>query len=176
MATQSIFTEDFQVKPYWWDAAPPEDASAEPLPETVDVAIVGSGWCGLTAAIELARAGLRTAVLDAGPLGFGASTRSGGMVSSGQKLVISGAYKVFGESNAERVFAESKGSFDFITGFIEREKLDADYQPCGRFFGAFTPGDFATLSRHAELLRERTHVTARLLPADRQREEIGSDF
>jgi len=85
------------------------------LPADTDVAIVGSGYCGLIAAIELARAGLRTAVLDAGPLGFSASTRSGGMVSSGQKLVISGAYKVFGEGNAERVFAESKASFDFIT-------------------------------------------------------------
>src|SRR5438067_1816253 len=85
--TDSIFTDDFQVKPYWWEAAPPEDAR-DALPEHADVAIVGSGYCGLIAAIELARAGLRTAALDAGPLGFGASTRSGGMVSSGQKLVI----------------------------------------------------------------------------------------
>jgi gamma-glutamylputrescine oxidase len=170
-----IFTADFQVKPYWWEAAPPEDAT-EPLPEDVDVAIVGSGYCGLIAAIELARAGLRTAVLDAGPLGFGASTRSGGMVSSGQKLVISGAYKVFGEGNAERVFAESKASFDFITSFIKREQLDADYQPCGRFFGAYVPRDYATLAHHAALLRDRTGVTTRLVPAADQRAEIGSDF
>ncbi len=176
MATDAIFTDDFQAKPYWWDAAPPEDASAEPVPDSVDVAIVGSGYCGLTAAIELARAGMRTAVLDAGPLGFGASTRSGGMVSSGQKLVITGSYKVFGDGNAERVFAESRASFDFITSFIEREGLDADYQHCGRFFSAYTAGDFATLQRHAELLRERTGVTTRMVPPARQREEIGSDF
>jgi len=176
MATQSIFADDFQVKPYWWDAAPPEDASAEALPDAVDVAVVGSGYCGLVAATELARAGLRTAVLDAGPLGFGASTRSGGMVSSGQKLVLSGGYKAFGAGNAERVFAESKASFEFITGLIEREGLDADYQNCGRFFAAYTAGDFETLKGHAALLHARTGVKARVLPRAQQRQEIGSDF
>lgn len=176
MTTDTIFAENFEVKPYWWDAAPPEDASAEPLPDEVDVAIVGSGYCGLAAAAELAAAGLRTAVLEAGPLGFGASSRSGGMVSSGQKLVITGAYKVFGEGNAERVFEESKASFEFITDYIERQRLDADYQHCGRFFGAFTPDAYRTLTRHADLLQQRTGVAARMVPAVRQREEIGSDF
>ncbi|MBV8835764.1 MAG: FAD-binding oxidoreductase [Alphaproteobacteria bacterium] len=173
--TDTIFTDDFQVKPYWWEAAPPEDAR-DALPEAVDAAIVGSGYCGLIAAIELARGGLRVAVLDAGPLGFGASTRSGGMVSSGQKLVITGAYKIFGEGNAERVFAESKASFDFITSFIAREGLDADYQHCGRFFGAYVGRDYATLAHHAALLTARTGVTTRLIPAAEQRSEIGSDF
>ena len=41
MATDAIFTDDFQAKPYWWDAAPPEDASAEPVPDSVDVAKIG---------------------------------------------------------------------------------------------------------------------------------------
>jgi len=66
--------------PYWWDAAPPEDSRVE-LPARVDVAIVGSGFAGLSAALEAARAGATTLVLDAGPLGGGASSRSGGMVS-----------------------------------------------------------------------------------------------
>ncbi|MBM3480860.1 MAG: FAD-dependent oxidoreductase [Alphaproteobacteria bacterium] len=51
------------------------------MPARVDVAIVGSGFAGLSAALEAARAGATTLVLDAGPLGGGASSRSGGMVS-----------------------------------------------------------------------------------------------
>jgi glycine/D-amino acid oxidase-like deaminating enzyme len=176
MTAHSIFAETFEVKPYWWDAAPPEVARDEPLPDEVDVAIVGSGYCGLTAAAELAAAGMRTAVIDAGPLGHGASTRSGGMVSSGQKLVITGAYKVFGEGNARRVFEESKASYDFTTELIAREQLDADFQRCGRFFGAFTAAAFDTLKGHAGLLHERTGVKARIVERASQRMEIGTDF
>jgi gamma-glutamylputrescine oxidase len=146
MTAGSVFSNGFRTDPYWWDTAPPEDASADPLPADADIVVIGSGYCGLIAAVELARTGLRAAVLDAGPLGFGASTRSGGMVSFGQKLILSGTYKVFGEGNAGRVFAESKASFEFTTAFIEREGLDADYRQTGRFFAAYTPKDFAALA------------------------------
>ncbi|MCC7274924.1 MAG: FAD-binding oxidoreductase [Alphaproteobacteria bacterium] len=174
--TDDIFAPDFVERPYWWDAAPPEEARDAPLPEETDVAIVGSGYCGLSAALELARSGLRATVLEAGPLGFGASTRSGGMVSSGQKLVITGAFTAFRPDETQQVFEESKGSFAFIQELIRREGLDADYQHCGRFFGAWAAGDFATLERNAGLLRRHTQVDATTLPRAQQRREIGSDL
>lgn len=46
----SILAADFRETPYWWEAAPPEDARTQPLPQTVDVAIVGAGYCGLCCA------------------------------------------------------------------------------------------------------------------------------
>lgn len=98
------------------------------------------------------------------------------MVSSGQKLVLTGAYKVFGEGRAEEVFAESKASFDYIKDLIERETLDADYHHCGRFFGAYTKGAYDVLTRNAELLRQRTGVNAYMVSRADQRSEIGSDF
>src|SRR3546814_11835261 len=55
----------------------------QPPPERVDVAVVGSGYTGLSAALELARGGVDVAVLEAQRFGEGASTRSGGMVSGG---------------------------------------------------------------------------------------------
>ncbi|WGF87402.1 NAD(P)/FAD-dependent oxidoreductase [Marinivivus vitaminiproducens] len=175
MADDSIFHPDFVNRPYWWDAAPPEDARETDLPAETDVLIVGSGWCGLSASLELARAGLRVDVLDAGPLGYGASTRSGGMVSSGQKLVLTGAWKVFGEENAARVFETSQETFTFISDLIARENLDADYQHVGRFFGAYVPAHYERLKRNAELLSTRTGVTTRMVPKAEQRGEIGSD-
>ena len=77
-----LFHNDFRIAPYWWDAAPPE-TSRVALPSSVDLVIVGSGYCGLSAAAEAARQGQSVAVMDAAEIGSGGSTRSGGMVSSG---------------------------------------------------------------------------------------------
>ena len=109
MPADAIFTKDFKTTPYWWEAAPPEDSSSESIPITVDVVIVGSGFCGLVAASDLSRSGLSVVVFDAGPLGYGASTRSGGMTSSGQKLVLTGAYKSLGKGNADGNFCWAEG-------------------------------------------------------------------
>lgn len=171
-----IFADGFKTDPYWWEAAPPEDPGREPLPTDVEIAIVGSGFCGLAAALELARNGMQVAVLDAGPLGIGASSRSGGMVSSGQKLVLKGALDSFAPAKAAEALEDSKATFDFLQALIARERLDADLQICGRFFGAWTPAHFDALTHQAELLSARTGVRARMIPRAKQRAEIGSDF
>ena len=50
----------------------------------IRVAIVGGGYAGLSAAMELAKHGIDAVVLEAAELGFGASTRNGGAVSGGE--------------------------------------------------------------------------------------------
>jgi gamma-glutamylputrescine oxidase len=171
-----ILTPDFTTDPYWWDAASPDPTAMDELPDETDVAIIGSGFCGLSAALELARAGVRATVLEAGPLGIGASSRSGGMVSSGQKMVLTDVLKNFNEEETGRALEDSAATFSFLQELIGREKLDADLQISGRFFGAWTPQHFNTLERHAELLMRRTGVHTHIIPRSRQREEIGSDF
>ncbi len=172
----SIFADGFTTDPYWWDAAPPEAEPTGELPDSTDVAIIGSGFCGLAAALELARNGVRADVLEAGPLGIGASSRSGGMVSSGQKLVLKGALDAFTPEKASEALEDSRATFEFLQTLIGREQLDADLQICGRFFGAFTPRHYATLQTHAELLAKKTGVQARMLSRAEQQVEIGSDF
>lgn len=83
-ASDDIFAPGFVERPYWWDAAPPEDARDQPLPEETDVAIVGSGYCGLSAALELARNGMRATVLEAGPLGQGPARARAGWCRAGR--------------------------------------------------------------------------------------------
>ena len=58
----------------------PPSPPAHPLPREADVVIVGAGYCGLAAARELARRGRSVVVVERDPIGFGASTRNGGMV------------------------------------------------------------------------------------------------
>lgn len=172
---EAIFAANFKTTPYWWEAAAPETAP-EALPGAVDVVIVGSGYAGLTAAAELARAGRSVAVLDRGDIGGGGSTRSGGMVSSGQKLVVTGAVQGLSPEQVSRLLAESLKSFDYMQELIRSESLDADLQLYGRFFGAYTPSHYKRLLRQGQLLREKTGVTVHEISREQQRSVLGSDF
>lgn len=53
MAAADISAPDFKDAPYWWEAAPPSKAAVPAPPDRVEVAIVGAGYCGLAAALEL---------------------------------------------------------------------------------------------------------------------------
>jgi gamma-glutamylputrescine oxidase len=172
----AAFHPGFLAQPYWWEAAPPETTRHRPLPERSDLVIVGSGFAGLSAALEAARGGASVTVLDAGPLGGGASSRSGGMVSSGQKLVLTAALKGLPAEKQLAALEDSKATFEFLKDLVAREKLDADLQLCGRFFGAFTPNHLETLKRNAETLHARTGVTIRILSREAQHEEVGTDY
>lgn len=69
-----------------------------------DVAIVGAGYTGLSAALHLARAGYSVTVLEAHRVGFGASGRNGGQVGSGQRLEVDDLEKMAGPSTAKRLW------------------------------------------------------------------------
>ena len=73
------------LTPYWWDACRVRRCRDTPLPATVDVAIIGSGYTGLHAAMQTARGGRGTLVFDAEDAGFGCSTRNGGQISTSIK-------------------------------------------------------------------------------------------
>lgn len=170
-----LFHDDFRVTPYWWDTAPPETAR-DALPSGVDLVIVGSGYCGLSAAAVAARLGASVAVLDAAEIGAGGSTRSGGMVSSGQKLALTNAIRGVSAERLARLMRESMASFDYLKRLVAEESLDADLQITGRFFGAFTPHHFDRLRRQGDLLREKTGVTVHVVPRAEQHAVIGSDY
>ena len=79
---RNLFHPTYRRKPFWWEASCPDDEHSESLPNTADVIIVGSGYAGLSAALELIRAGLNVTVIEALAFGKGASSRSGGSVSA----------------------------------------------------------------------------------------------
>src|SRR3546814_15706512 len=83
VGTIEIFAADFKAAPFWWEAVTPDDAGSVPPPAETEVAVVGSGYGGLSASLEPARHGIDVTVLEAGLLGQGARTRHGGHDSGG---------------------------------------------------------------------------------------------
>jgi NADPH-dependent 2,4-dienoyl-CoA reductase/sulfur reductase-like enzyme len=69
MRDADIFHHDFVPEPYWWEAYRPVSGELADVPREARVAIVGGGYAGLAAALELARHGVDGVVLEAGALG-----------------------------------------------------------------------------------------------------------
>ena len=165
---------DWVPRPLWWDEVPREPANGT-LPARTDVAIVGSGYAALSAARILAQAGLRVAVLDAREPGDGASTRNHGMAGGGLKLPAA-LDRMVGAERATRIRQEGRQSFDEFRTMLRDDAIAADYIDCGRLSGAHSPAAYAALQQRCADLQRNFGYTARLLPREQQRSEIGSDF
>ena len=122
------------------------------LPSRTDVVVVGAGFTGVSAARVLAERGASVAVLDAQSLGWGASTRNGGMMIVGLKHGPEVLVKQYGEELGRRMFETSIDANRYVEELITREGLDCEYRRVGHFTAAFKPRDYDSLEREAEFL------------------------
>ena len=107
--------------PYWWRAAPRQPAAARSVPKGADVVIVGSGFTGTVAALNLARAGRHVLVLDRGEPGAGASTRNAGYVGRTLKHSFGDILESEGLERAVQVYREMRQAFDCVFETVEAE-------------------------------------------------------
>src|SRR5689334_18842940 len=134
--TGTIFASTFKTDPYWWDAAPRPALPELALPARIDVAIVGSGYTGVSAALTLARGGRSVLVLEKDAAGFGASTRNAGFIGRTFKHSFPSLMEKKGLDYAVSVYRELQAAFDYIIALIENEKIDCGFRRCGRLIVA----------------------------------------
>ena len=171
----TVITEDFKTTPYWWDGAPLRKLVSPGVPRSVDVAIVGSGYTGLSAALTLARAGRSVHVFDAEQTGYGASTRNAGFVGSQLWSKLSPLVDRYGTERACALAREALQAHQHLVNFIEHEQIACHFTYCGRFIGAHSPASYETLGRESDLLRRHLCVDTELVTRASQQTEIGSD-
>ncbi len=163
-------------RPYWWEAAPRPRGTSRPLQRACDVAIVGSGYTGLSAALTLLRRGRQAVVLERGVPGFGASTRNGGQIGSGnQKFRVKKLIELRGREKAVALLREGTRMLDYIADLIASERIDCQFTRCGRFRGATRPQHYEAMARDMEDLRAAVGVESFMVPRAEQHSEIGSD-
>jgi glycine/D-amino acid oxidase-like deaminating enzyme len=165
------------TEPYWWQAAPREVSAAvpPPVPSTADVAVIGAGYAGLSAALTLARAGRSVVVFDAETPGFGGSSRSGGMVGHGHRLSYAALKARYGQAKAVALIQEGMASLDFLIDLVTREKIDAQLQRTGRFRGAWLPAHYEAMGREADQLRDEVGLDVAVVPRAEQGREIATE-
>ena len=178
MLGADILHRDFKPEPYWWEAYRPAVGELTDLPRRAAVAIVGGGYAGLSAALELKKHGLDPVVLEAAELGFGASTRNGGAVSGGVNIGkgFTGKSVAVEPERAEQLLSDAADAFALVDRLIAEERIECFWEKPGRFVGAWTRGHYATQTKRLALLNEAAQSGAYMVPHERQREEIASDY
>ena len=147
--SDSIFSDDFQAQPYWWDETPRPVANDQPVPEKVDVLIIGSGYTGLNCAIQTARGGRDTLVIDSQSIGWGCSSRNGGQISGEIKPGYDELRRKYGAEQAFALTKEARNALDWIKSFVDAENIDCDFRQCGRYSAAHNPRQFRQLVKQA---------------------------
>lgn len=170
-----LLSDDFKSAPYWWDAAPLVDRSANSIPDKCDVVIIGSGYTGLCAAIELAANGRQCLVLDASDPGSGCSTRNGGQISSSIKPGYAALSRRYGVEHAGAIMNAGHDGLFWIEEFIKQQGIDCAFERCGRFYGAHSAKYFKTLDKKLLDQPPGVSLNAEVVPASEQHRYIGSD-
>lgn len=146
-----------------------------PLPNKVDVLVVGSGYTGLSAALQTTRGGRETLVLDANEIGWGCSSRNGGQVSTSFKLSLEQLAAHHGREGAFRMLQEGHNALAYIAEFIETENIQCDWQRVGRFHAAHNRKQYDALAKKIDSQPKELKVEAYMVPKSEQRQEIGTD-
>ena len=161
-------------KNFWLTTVEAPQIPARDLPQSVDVAVIGGGFTGLSAARTLAKGGAQVAVLEAENVGWGASCRNGGMVLSGLKLGTAKLIARYGREATKRMYAASLESIDCVEALVHEENIACDFSRCGHLEVACKPKHFADFGRAAETIEREFGHKLRIVEKTDLPGEIGS--
>jgi glycine/D-amino acid oxidase-like deaminating enzyme len=161
---------------YWLTTVQMPAAPNDPLLESADVAIIGAGFTGLSAALALAKRGAKVVVLESETIGWGASSRNGGMVLTGLKLGVNKLIAMYGRELTQRMYAASLETITSVERLITDENITCDFARCGHLEVACKPAHFADYARQVEVIANEFNHQMRVVPRDQLRSEIGSDI
>ncbi|OAN59400.1 MULTISPECIES: NAD(P)/FAD-dependent oxidoreductase [unclassified Sphingobium] len=161
---------------YWLASAPAFTGGARGAVEgKVDVAIIGGGFTGLSAALALARQGASVMLLEQGRVAGEASGRNGGQCNNGTAHDYGALSARFGKDIAKAYYRAHCDAVDLVERIVLEEGIDCAFRRCGRVKLAAKPQHYEKLVRAHDLLAAEVDENVRLVPPERMAEEVGSD-
>ena len=163
--------------PLWTDQFPRPNnlvTSHDPSSDT-DIAIIGSGYTGLCAARILRKNGASVTVFERNTIGWGASSRNGGMATPGLKQGIQKIYKMYGSKLAHEFWKASVDAIDLIEEIVDEHSIDCDWQRNGHASLATKPSHAPRLKQYGSWLEKKFGHVQNYIPKNQIRDEIGSD-
>jgi glycine/D-amino acid oxidase-like deaminating enzyme len=174
MAAPPSLNRDYERRPYWHATMPAlPDRSGKPLPESADVVVIGGGYTGLAAARQLATQGASVVVVEARTLGWGASTRNGGIAHPGYKWGPASLVKRYGRDLATQLYADSVAATEILGRTIRDGGIDAELRFNGYMELAWSRRDADDFAGEVGM-RTEWGTPARLVPLERLTDEVGT--
>jgi len=161
---------------YWLTTVPMPVCPTQPPPLSADVAVIGAGFTGLSAALALAKRGAKVVVLESETIGWGASSRNGGMVLTGLKLGVNKLISIYGRELTRRMYAASLESIDTVERIVKEESIACDFARTGHLEVACKQAHFDDYARQVEVTAREFNHQLRVVPRDQLRGEIGSNI
>jgi glycine/D-amino acid oxidase-like deaminating enzyme len=167
---------ELKEKVFWHDTIEmPTDAVLNDLPSKVDLAVIGAGIPGLSAAYHLAKRGASVAVLEAETVGWGASSRNGGMVLPALRLDAETVEAKYGAELMRKLLEDSLTSVTTVENIINQEHIDCGFTRCGHLLLANKPAHFTSLQHGSEWMDQHFNYKTRTIARSDLHDEIGSD-
>jgi glycine/D-amino acid oxidase-like deaminating enzyme len=160
---------------YWLDTAPSTpDYAGTTLPSSVDVAIVGGGLTGLSAAIHLSRKGASVALLETERFGWGASGRNGGMCTTGATIGFLALIRRYGVETAKKLFSAYGDAIDLVERLVTEEAIDCAFARSGKLELAAKPSHVGEMKATQDALARHLGYETTFLTATQIGSEIGT--
>jgi len=143
-----------------WYAATANDQRVRPRLEgdiEADICVIGAGFTGISAALELSERGFSVVVLEGDRIGFGASGRNGGQIVNGYSRDLETIARRYGHDKAVKLGAMSLEGGDIIRKRVAQYDIDCDLQP-GGFFAAFTQKQVREMAAHKANWEKHGHT------------------
>ncbi len=161
---------------YWTDGlSRSAELDISPLPAKIDVAIVGSGYTGLCAARILATNGASVAVLERNTIGWGASSRNGGMLTPGIKAPTQTIFGRYGDQLGHVFWQASLDAIDLVEEIVFEEEIECDFQRSGHIGLAYKPAHFEEMKRRVAWFEKELGYQVQIIEPSELKNEIGSE-
>jgi gamma-glutamylputrescine oxidase len=142
-----------------------------------DVAVIGGGFTGLSAAYHLAQAGVQPVVIEAEDIGWGASGRNGGMLPPRYKKGFAAIAKAYGNDATRRLHAIIHEALDTVEAIVADCAIDCGFKRTGQITAAHSGAHLEALEAdRAWMEREAGDDTARILSRSEMIDEVGADI